>query len=79
MLMVYLPKEKILINADLFSPPAPGAQPPAISPGMLTLYQNIRKYKLDVTEHVGLHGNVASNADFLKIIGDKATTSVVRP
>ena len=46
---------------------------------MLTLYQNIRKYKLDVTQHVGLHGGVASNADFIKIIGDKATTSAVRP
>ena len=28
MLIAYLPAEKILINADLYSPPAPGAQPP---------------------------------------------------
>jgi hypothetical protein len=77
MLMVYLPREKMLINADLFSPPAPGAQPPVISPGMLTLYQNMRKYKLDVTQHVGLHGGVASNADFMKIIGDKVSASAV--
>ena len=27
MLMAYLPKEKILVNADLYSPPAPGAPP----------------------------------------------------
>jgi len=74
MLMVYLPKEKILINADLYSPPAPGAQPPVISPGMLTLYQNMRKYKLDVAQHVGLHGSISSNGDFLKILGDKAKT-----
>ena len=79
MLMVYLPKEKMLINADLYSPTAPGAQPPMISPGMLTLYQNMRKYKLDVTQHVGLHGGSASNADFMKIIGDKDTTSAARP
>ena len=79
MLMVYLPKEKILINADLYSPPAPGAQPPVISPGMLTLYQNMRKYELDVTQQVGLHGSTSSNADFLKIIGDKASTSAARP
>jgi len=26
MLMVYLPKEKILVNADLYTPPAPGAR-----------------------------------------------------
>ena len=79
MLMVYLPKEKMLINADLYSPPAPGAQPPTISPGMLTLFQNMRKYKLDVTQHVGLHGGLASNADFMKTIGDKATTAASRP
>ena len=79
MLMVYLPKEKMLINADLFSPPAPGTQPSLISPSMLTLYQNMRKYKLDVTQHVGLHGGLASNADFIKIVGDKATTSAARP
>jgi hypothetical protein len=78
MLMVYLPKEKMLINADLYSPPAPSAQPPMISPGMLTLYQNMRKYKLDVTQHVGLHGGVANNADFMKIIGDKATIAAAR-
>ncbi len=29
MLIAYLPAEKILINADLYSPPAPGATPPA--------------------------------------------------
>ena len=50
-----------------------------ISPGMLTLYQNMRKYKLDVTQHVGLHGGIAGNADFMKIVGDKAITSAARP
>ena len=29
MLMAYLPKEKILFNADLYSPPAQGAAPAA--------------------------------------------------
>ena len=75
MLMVYLPGEKILINADLYSPPAPGAAPPMISPGIRTLYQNMIKYKLEVAQHVGLHGGVAGNADFMKIAGEKATRS----
>jgi hypothetical protein len=34
--------------------------------------------KLDVTQHVGLHGGVANNADFMKIIGDKATIAAAR-
>jgi hypothetical protein len=31
------------VNADLYTPPAPGAQPPpALNPGTITLYQNIK-------------------------------------
>jgi glyoxylase-like metal-dependent hydrolase (beta-lactamase superfamily II) len=69
MLMAYLPKEKMLINADLYSPPAPGAPPPALTPGTRTLFQNMRKQKLDVAQHVPLHGRVGSNDEFLKIVG----------
>lgn len=52
MLMAYLPKEKILINADLYSPPDPGAvlNPPTLA--MKTLYQNMRRLKLEVAQHV---------------------------
>jgi hypothetical protein len=32
MLIAFLPKEKILFNADLYSPPAQGAQPTAPTP-----------------------------------------------
>lgn len=69
MLMVYLPKEKILINADLYSPPDPGAQPPAPTAAMRTLYQNILKLKLDVAQHVPIHGHVGTNDEFVKIVG----------
>jgi hypothetical protein len=68
MLMAYLPKEKILLNADLYSPPAQGAAPPAPTNGMRTLYRNMLKLKLDVDQHVPVHGRVGSNAEFLKIV-----------
>lgn len=68
-LVAYLPSEKILINADLYSPPAPGAPAPAANASLRTLQQNIQRLKLDVQRHVGIHGQVASNADFLKIVG----------
>ena len=59
MLIAYLPKEKILVNADLYSPPAPGTQPPAApTPLMVTLNQNIQRLKLDVAQHVPIHGRV---------------------
>ena len=70
MLMAYLPKEKILVNADLYTPPAPGAQPPAaLNPGTITLYQNIKRLKLDVVQHVPIHGRPGPNEEFLKIVG----------
>ena len=69
MLMAYLPKEKILINADLYSPPALGAPPPVATAGMRTLYQNMLKQKLDVALHAPIHGRVGTNEEFLKIIG----------
>jgi len=75
MLMVYLPKEKILINADLYSPPAPGAALPAATAGMRTLYQNMRKQKLDVAQHVPIHGRIGTNEEFLKIVGQPAAGS----
>jgi hypothetical protein len=68
MLMAYLPKEKILINADLYSPPGQGA-PAAPNAGTRTLYQNMRKQKLDVARHVPLHGRVGTNEEFLRIVG----------
>ena len=70
MLVVYLPAERILINADLYSPPAPGAQPPSANPNMRSLYQNIQRLKLDVERHVGVHGEAGSHADFVRIVGD---------
>ena len=68
MLMAYLPKEKILINADLYSPTVEGL-PPAPTAGMRTLYQNVLKQKLDVARHVPIHGRVGTNDEFLKIVG----------
>jgi hypothetical protein len=68
MLMAYLPKEKILVNADLYSPPQPGTPPTAPTPGMRTLYQNIRKLKLDVSQHVPIHGRVGTNEELVKIV-----------
>jgi hypothetical protein len=75
MLMAYLPKEKILINADLYSPPDPGAPTPAATAAIRTLYQNMRKMKLDVSQHVPIHGHAGTNDDFLKIVNGDSTVS----
>jgi hypothetical protein len=70
MLMVYLPKEKILINADLYVPPEPGAKPTPPTAGMRTLNLNMKKLKFDVAQHVSIAGpRVGSNDEFIKLIG----------
>ena len=69
MLIAYLPTEKILVNADLYSPPAAGALPPSANASMRSLYQNIERLNLDVERHVGVHGQVGSHADFVRIVG----------
>jgi len=74
MLLAYLPAERILINADLYSPPAPGGQPPKLSAGERQLYQNIQRLKLNVDRHAGIHGDVGPNDVFLSVVapGGKA-------
>ena len=57
MLLAYLPKQKILINADMYTPPAPGAQTPSQAmQGIQALQEQIDRLKLDVAQHVTLHG-----------------------
>ena len=68
MLIAYLPKEKVLFNADLYSPPAQGTQPGPPTPGMRTLHQNIRKLKFDVLQHAPAHGRVGTHEEFLRIV-----------
>jgi len=69
MVIAYLPTEKILISADMYSPPAPGAQPPAApSANMVSLHRNVQRLKLDVEQHVPLHGRVGDHAEFLSLV-----------
>ena len=56
MLMVYLPKEKFLVQADAFAPRPPGAKPLPSSPYTVNLLENIQRLKLDVAQLVHVHG-----------------------
>ena len=76
MLIAYLPKEKILFNADLYSPPAEGAPPAPPTPGMRTLQQNIRKLKLDVAQHAPAHGRVGTHEEFMRLVAGAGTARV---
>ena len=62
--MVHLPKEKILIEADAYTPLAPGAAPPATpNANNVNLIANIERLKLAVDRIAPLHGRVVPLAD----------------
>jgi glyoxylase-like metal-dependent hydrolase (beta-lactamase superfamily II) len=67
MLIAYFPKERILVNADLYSPPAAGAPAPAPNANMRSLQQNMQRLKLDVAQHVPIHGVPGPHAEFAKM------------
>ena len=70
MLMAYLPKEKIIIQADLFTGPAPGEPLPAApTPSNLTFYENVKGLNLDVETIAPIHGYAYPWADFVKFLG----------
>jgi glyoxylase-like metal-dependent hydrolase (beta-lactamase superfamily II) len=74
MTMVYLPKEKILSEADDFTPAAPNAPFPGARShaGLVNLYEVLQRMKLDVVTVAPLHGTVAPYSELQKA----ATTQV---
>jgi len=68
MTMIYLPKEKILAEADDFTPAAPNAPStgPRSNAGLVNLYEQIQRLKLDVTTVTPLHGFVVPYTELQK-------------
>jgi glyoxylase-like metal-dependent hydrolase (beta-lactamase superfamily II) len=63
-LMVYMPKEKLLIQADAYTPLPPNAPPPALpNANNLNLIRNIETQKLAVERILPLHGRVVPLAE----------------
>src|SRR5688572_11847732 len=62
MLMAYIPRERVVIEVDVYSP---GAGPHIYAANLL---ENIEKRKLRVDRIVPLHGTIGSYADFQKAV-----------
>jgi glyoxylase-like metal-dependent hydrolase (beta-lactamase superfamily II) len=64
LLMVYLPKEKLLSEADVFTPP-PAGTPPAMPPSPFTVNfaDNLKRLNLAVDRLLPLHGRLVPIAD----------------
>jgi glyoxylase-like metal-dependent hydrolase (beta-lactamase superfamily II) len=69
MLMAYLPKERILVEVDAFSPGA------AVQPYAANLLENITKRNLRVDRIVPLHGTIAPFSDLVKTQQPAKTTN----
>ena len=69
MLMAYLPAERMVIEADLFDPPAPGAaRPTTATAANRSFYRHVQRLGLQVETIVPIHGQPVPWTDFLKIV-----------
>jgi glyoxylase-like metal-dependent hydrolase (beta-lactamase superfamily II) len=79
MLLAYLPKEKVLLEADGYNPAAANATPPSPpSPFTTSLLDNLVRLKLDVRRIVPVHypadNRVVSMAELTRWVGRTAGT-----
>jgi glyoxylase-like metal-dependent hydrolase (beta-lactamase superfamily II) len=81
LIVAYLPKERILIEADAYNPPAdlnaPMPAPP--SPYTMNLMANIERLKLDPERIIAVHypadGRIVTTAELRKAIGQRTPSS----
>ena len=70
MLMVHLPGEQILIEADLFTPPPAGQPFPAtVNNAAMSLYNNVQRTNLDVDQVLPIHGRQFAWEEFATVAG----------
>jgi glyoxylase-like metal-dependent hydrolase (beta-lactamase superfamily II) len=70
LILAYLPKEKLLMEADVYTPAAPNTPPPAQpNPFSVNLHDNIGGLKLEVDRILPLHGRIVTLAELLSAIG----------
>jgi len=70
LLLVYLPREKMLIQADTYNPPPPNAPAPtAVNPNSVNLADNITRLQLNVETLLPLHGRLIPLAELHTAIG----------
>lgn len=74
--LIYLPAEKILIEADAYTPLAPNVPRPAsVNPYSVNLHENIKKLNLNVDRIAALHGpGIVKLADLEEFISSKTAS-----
>jgi glyoxylase-like metal-dependent hydrolase (beta-lactamase superfamily II) len=68
-LMAYLPRERLLIEADVFTPPPADAPPPAnVSVYTQNLDENIQRLRLNVERILPIHGRIVGMPELQKTL-----------
>lgn len=60
LLMLYLPRERALIEADSWSPPAMAGDYPGAVPNLVQFYESVQRLNLDVEQVVPMHGRLTT-------------------
>lgn len=69
MLIVYVPRAKLLVEADAYTPGAPDAAPTPPTKETLVLDDNVRRLNLDVQQVAPIHGRLVTIGDFRRAVG----------
>lgn len=70
LLVAYLPRTRLLVEADSYSPNDPTARPMPPPPNAVALYDNIERLKLNVAQIAPIHGRGAVPiAEFRRFVG----------
>jgi glyoxylase-like metal-dependent hydrolase (beta-lactamase superfamily II) len=69
MLIAYVPKAKLLIEADAYTPGAPNAQAAPPTRETLVLNEDVQRLKLDVQQIAPIHGRIVTIAEFRQAVG----------
>jgi glyoxylase-like metal-dependent hydrolase (beta-lactamase superfamily II) len=69
LLMAYFPRERLLVEADVYSPGG------AVAPYAANLLENIEKRKLRVDRIVPIHGSIGPFSDLVKTVKSAPATS----
>jgi glyoxylase-like metal-dependent hydrolase (beta-lactamase superfamily II) len=67
-IMAYLRKEKLLIEADVFTPGPAGTEPPKVpNPQAVNLEANVRRLNLEVDRILPLHGRIVPYSELQRV------------
>jgi glyoxylase-like metal-dependent hydrolase (beta-lactamase superfamily II) len=69
MLIAYVPKAKLLVEADAYTPGASNAAPTPPTKETLVLDDNVRRLNLDVQQVAPIHGRLVTIAEFRRAAG----------